>query len=145
LFYKISRINAHWDTIKHKDHLKEVINRIHDAGIRVSLFVNAVEQMVEGAMETGADRIEFYTGDFAKNFIADPNTAVEAHTECAKLANRIGIGINAGHDLNLENLNFYAKNMPGLLEVSIGQSLISDALYYGLQNTIQMYRRCLVV
>jgi pyridoxine 5-phosphate synthase len=134
-----------WDTIKHKDHLIDVINRLKDAGIRVSLFVNAEEQMVEGAKETGADRIEFYTGDFAKNFISDPNTAVEAHTRCAKLANRIGIGINAGHDLNLENLNFYTKNVPGLLEVSIGQSLIADALYYGLQNTIQMYRRCLVV
>lgn len=130
-----------WDTIRHRDFLRDVIARLQEAGIRVSLFVDPVEQFVEGARAVGADRIEFYTGHYARTFAADPARAVEPHVRCARLANNIGIGINAGHDLNLDNLRFYAQEVEGLLEVSIGHALISDALYYGLQNTIQMYLR----
>lgn len=130
-----------WDTVAHADFLQEVTARMQEKGIRVSLFVDPVEQFVEGAKAVGADRIEFYTGRFAHEFMHDRDKAVEAHTRCAQLANNIGIGINAGHDLNLENLRFYKEHVPGLLEVSIGHALICDALYYGLKNTIQMYLR----
>jgi len=128
-----------WDTIRNAAFLKDVIAQFHEAGIRVSLFADPVEKMIEGAKEVGADRIEFYTGPFAHDFHDDPEAAVAPHIRCAKLANEIGLGINAGHDLNLDNLRFYQENVPGLLEVSIGHALISDALYYGLRNTIQMY------
>lgn len=130
-----------WDTIGRADFLKDVIGRLQAAGIRVSIFLDPIEKLVEGAKEVGADRIEFYTGHYAKDFLKDPQKAVEAHTRCAQLATDIGIGVNAGHDLNLKNLKFYSDNVPGLLEVSIGHALISDALYYGLSNTIQMYLR----
>ncbi len=128
-----------WDTIKNAGFLKEVIARLKEKHIRVSIFVDPIEQFIEGAKEVGADRIEFYTGDYAKAFEQDPGQAVAAHTRCAELAHKLGIGINAGHDLNLENLAFYKKQVPHLAEVSIGHALISDALYYGLSNTIQMY------
>ncbi len=128
-----------WDTIGQATFLKEVIARLKAAGIRVSVFVDAEEKYIEGAKNVGADRIEFYTGHFAKQYLSDPEKAVAPHRSCAQLANEIGIGINAGHDLNLDNLRFYQQEVPGLLEVSIGHALISDALYYGLQNTIQMY------
>ncbi len=128
-----------WDTITQKDFLIDIIARLHEAGIRVSLFVDAEEKYVEGAKETGADRIEFYTGKFAHEYIQDKEKAIEPHHRCAKVANEIGIGINAGHDLNLYNLRYYQENVPGLLEVSIGHAIIADALYYGLKNTIQMY------
>jgi len=131
--------DAGWDTVKNASFLKEVVARLQEAGIRVSLFVDPVEKMVEGAKAVGADRIEFYTGPFAHDFLTDPERAVVPHARCARLANDIGIGINAGHDLNLDNLRFYKDRVPGLLEVSIGHALISDALYYGLKNTIQMY------
>ena len=131
--------DAGWDTLKNASFLKEVIARLHGAGIRVSLFVDPVENMVEGAKAVGADRIEFYTGPFASEFLTGPAAAVAPHRRCALLANDIGIGINAGHDLNLDNLRFYKENVPGLLEVSIGHALISDALYYGLRNVVQMY------
>lgn len=130
-----------WDTVGKADFLKEVTGRLKAAGIRVSLFVDADEKMVEGAKAVGADRIEFYTGHYAHEFKVDPKKAVAAHRRSAELANNIGIGINAGHDLNLDNLRFYQQEVPGLLEVSIGHALICDALYYGLQNTIQMYLR----
>ncbi len=130
-----------WDTIKQADFLKKTIEILRGAGIRVSLFVDPEEKMVEGAQKIGADRIEFYTGIFAKDFNKDRDTAVAAHTKAAKIANELGLGINAGHDLNLENLKFYKERVEGLLEVSIGHALISDALYYGLHNTIQMYLR----
>jgi len=130
-----------WDTFKHADFLKDVIARLHEKNIRVSIFVDAVEKQVEGAKAVGADRIEFYTGNFAKAFTTDPQKAVEPHVRAAKVANAIGIGINAGHDLNLDNLRFYQQQIENLLEVSIGHALISDALYYGLKNTIQMYLR----
>ncbi|MCC6726879.1 MAG: pyridoxine 5'-phosphate synthase, partial [Saprospiraceae bacterium] len=130
-----------WDTIANAFFLKEIVSELKGAGIRVSLFVDAEERFVEGAKAVGADRVEFYTGEFSQEFSKNKQEAVEAHRRCAILANEIGIGINAGHDLNLENLRFYKENVPGLLEVSIGHALISDALYYGLSNTIQMYLR----
>ena len=130
-----------WDTIGQAAFLKEVVAELQAANIRVSLFVDAEERFLEGAKEVGAERIEFYTGHYAHQFSTDPKKAVAAHTRSGVLANQIGLGINAGHDLNLENLAYYRKNVPELLEVSIGHALISDALYFGLQNVIQMYLR----
>ncbi|MFN7118807.1 MAG: pyridoxine 5'-phosphate synthase [Saprospiraceae bacterium] len=131
--------NEGWDTIAHRSFLTDVVAQLQEAGIRVSIFVDAAAQHVEGAKMVGADRIEFYTGHFAEEFVSNPTKAVAPHTRCAQLANEIGIGINAGHDLNLQNLKFYKENVPGLLEVSIGHALICDALYFGLENTIQLY------
>ncbi len=128
-----------WDTVTHEAFLTEVIARLHKADIRVSIFVDPIEKHIEGAKKVNADRIEFYTGDYAKEFLVNPKKAVEPHARCAKLANEIGIGINAGHDLNLDNLRFYKDNVENLLEVSIGQAIIADALYFGLHNTIQLY------
>lgn len=130
-----------WDTVKYHDFLKDVIAQLHAAGTRVSIFVDADEHFVEGAKAVGADRIEFYTGHFAKDFLKNPAEAVKNHVQCAKLAVNLGLGINAGHDLNLNNLKYYADQVEGLQEVSIGHALVCDALYYGLQNTIQMYLR----
>lgn len=130
-----------WDTWQHADFLKNIVSQLRGVGIRVSLFVDADEKMVEGAKRVGADRIEFYTGVFAKDFYKNKEKAIESHVKAAKKANELGLGINAGHDLNLDNLKYYAQNIEGLLEVSIGHALISDALYYGLHNTIQMYLR----
>lgn len=132
-----------WDTIKNAAFLKDVIARLQVAGIRVSLFLDPVEKMVEGAKAVGADRVEFYTGPYAHDYFTDREAAVAPHIRAAKLANELGLGINAGHDLNLDNLRFYRESVPGLLEVSIGHALISDALYYGLRNTVQMYLRLL--
>jgi pyridoxine 5-phosphate synthase len=128
-----------WDTIGQASFLEEVTQRLQNAGIRVSLFVDPIEKMVEGAKAVGADRIEFYTGDFAKQFPGNPQEAVRPHVNAAKVANEVGVGINAGHDLNLDNLRFYKDHIENLLEVSIGHALICDALYYGLKNTIQLY------
>ncbi len=128
-----------WDTIKHKDFLTDVIAQLKSKNIRVSIFLDADERFVDGAKEVGADRIELYTGDYARNFVKDPEQAVAAHASVAQLASNIGLGVNAGHDLNLLNLKYYQTHVPNLLEVSIGHALISDALYYGLENTIQMY------
>jgi hypothetical protein len=122
---------------------KFLINTLKAKHIRVALFVDPVVKMVRGAAEVGADRIELYTGNFALAYKTDPGGAVSPHTQAAEAAQDAGLGINAGHDLNLENLEYYRRFVPGLLEVSIGHALISDALYYGLQNTIGMYRRCL--
>jgi len=130
-----------WDTIKHEVFLTEVIMELKAAGIRTSLFVDPEGKMVEGAKKVGADRIELYTGDYAHDFSINKNKAVAPFIEAAKVANDIGIGINAGHDLNLDNLRFFKNSISNLLEVSIGQALISDALYFGLYNTIQMYLR----
>lgn len=130
-----------WDTITNKDFLTDIVNQLHEAGVRVSIFVDAEARFVEGAKAVGADRIEFYTGYFAKQYETDPLQAVAAHTRCAQLASEIGIGINAGHDLNLENLKFYKTHVPNLLEVSIGHALLCDALYFGIENTIQLYLR----
>ncbi|HLP94794.1 MAG TPA: pyridoxine 5'-phosphate synthase [Saprospiraceae bacterium] len=130
-----------WDTVNQQSELREVVDELHKKGIRVSVFVDPVAAMVEGAKKAGADRVEFYTGPFAHDFTANPQAAVLAYTEAARVANEIGIGINAGHDLNLHNLRFFRDNCPQLLEVSIGHALIADALYYGLENTIRMYLR----
>jgi pyridoxine 5-phosphate synthase len=130
-----------WDTIEYASFLTDVTKEFHKKNIRVSMFVNPIGKMVEGAKKTGADRIEFYTGTFADNFHLDAKKAVAPYTIAAKIANEIGIGINAGHDLNRDNLRFFLENCPQLLEVSIGHALISDALYFGLENTIRMYLR----
>jgi pyridoxine 5-phosphate synthase len=130
-----------WDTIKQAAYLTEIVGILRGAGIRVSLFVDAEAKMVEGAKKVGADRIEFYTGIYAKDFYKNKAQAVAPHTAAANIAIDLGLGINAGHDLNLENLKFYKDNVAGLMEVSIGHALISDALYYGMHNTIQMYLR----
>lgn len=128
-----------WDTIQHHDFLKDIVQELQSAGIRVSLFLDPSEKMVEGAKAVGADRIEFYTGDYAKQFKNDPQKAIAPHIKAAKLAHELELGINAGHDLNLDNLGFYARHIDHLLEVSIGHALIADALYYGLAKTIQLY------
>ena len=130
-----------WDTIKRAAFLIDVIARLQAVGIRVSIFMDPVDHLIEGAKKVGADRIEFYTGPYAENYPKDPEKAVASYAQAAGLAQNIGLGINAGHDLNLRNLAYFKKNIPNLLEVSIGHALISDALYYGLKNTIQMYLR----
>ena len=132
-----------WNTVRDQSRLREVCQTLGAAGIRVSVFVDPVAAMVEAAKAAGADRVEFYTGPYAKNYVLDPAAAGRAYTEAAQEAARVGIGVNAGHDLNLGNLRFFQQNCPGLLEVSIGHALISDALYYGLSNTIRMYLRLL--
>ena len=130
-----------WDTIKHEQFLTNIVKELQSYGIRVSLFVDPIEQLVEGAKKTGADRIEFYTGPYAHNFSYNAEKAVEKYANCSRFATQIGIGINAGHDLNLDNLKFFKTHVAELLEVSIGHALITDALYKGLENTIQLYKR----
>ena len=131
--------NAGWDTIKHRDFLKEVISEFQGNGIRTSIFVDPDEKMVEGAKATGTDRIELYTEAYAKNYPQNPEKAIAPYVKAAKVANKLDIGINAGHDLNLENTAFFAKNIPQLLEVSIGHALVSESLYLGFENIIPMY------
>ena len=131
--------NAGWDTIKHESFLKEIISELKHAGIRSSIFIETNLKQIENAVKTGTDRIELYTESYAKDFSKNKEEAIKPFVASAKLANKLGLGINAGHDLNLENLNYFQKNIPGLLEVSIGHALISDALYFGLENTVQLY------
>jgi pyridoxine 5-phosphate synthase len=133
--------NHGWDTIQHQELLKRLIAPFKEAGIRTSIFVDPVLEMVEAATTTGTDRIELYTEPYANNFPTNPTQAVAAYRKAAFRAHQIGLGINAGHDLSLENLAFFAANVTPLDEVSIGHALICDALYYGLENTIQLYRR----
>lgn len=128
-----------WDTLRHEVFLRDTIARLQAAGIRVSIFLDPDERMVEGAKRVGADRVEFYTGPYAQQYTTDKYAAVAPHIRAARLAQEMGLGINAGHDLNLDNLAFYKQEVPGLLEVSIGHALVCDALYYGLKNTIQLY------
>jgi pyridoxine 5-phosphate synthase len=128
-----------WNTISNASYLKDIVSTFREQGIRVSLFLDPNEKMVEGAKLTGTDRIEFYTGTYAHEYYTDKEKAIEPHVQAGKLAREVGLGINAGHDLNLDNLKYYAQNVEGLLEVSIGHALICDALYFGLHNTIQMY------
>ena len=130
-----------WDTVAEKNYLKEIISEFKNAGIRTSIFVDADLKMIEGAKETGTDRIELYTESYAKNFNQGKETAIKIFSEAAALAHKLNLGINAGHDLNLQNLKYFKQNLPHLLEVSIGHALISDALYFGLENTVQMYLR----
>ena len=131
--------NAGWDTIKHRDFLNEVISEFQGKGIRTSIFVDPDEKMVEGAKATGTDRIELYTEAYAKNYPQNPEKAIAPYVKAAKVANKLDIGINAGHDLNLENTAFFAKKIPQLLEVSIGHALVSESLYLGFENIIPMY------
>lgn len=133
-----------WDTVKHRDYLSEMIRVFQAAKIRVSIFVDPVIEFVNGAAETGTDRIELYTEGYAKQFHQDKLKAIEPYIAAAKRANELTLGINAGHDLDLENLRYFSQNIPGLLEVSIGHALISDALYLGYENAIQLYKRQLM-
>lgn len=133
--------NHGWDTIQHQDLLKRLIAPFKEAGIRTSIFVDPVLEMVEAAATTGTDRIELYTEPYANDFPTNPTQAVASYRKAAFRAHQLGLGINAGHDLSLENLAFFQANVNPLDEVSIGHALICDALYYGLENTIQLYRR----
>lgn len=134
-----------WDTIKNKDYLVEIISVFKQAGIRVSIFVDPEVTMVKGAKETGTDRIELYTEGYAKRYASgNHEDAIGSYIAAAKKANELGLGINGGHDLDLENLKYFAQNIPGLLEVSIGHALICDALYFGLENAVQLYKRQLM-
>jgi pyridoxine 5-phosphate synthase len=133
--------NAGWDTVKFEGKLKELISEFKKKGIRTSIFVDPVEKMVEGAAKTGTDRIELYTEPYATGFFQDRKAAVAPYIRAAAVAKELGLGINAGHDLDLHNLKFLKQSIPGLLEVSIGHALICDALYLGLENTIQLYLR----
>lgn len=130
-----------WDTLRQQDLLRDVVDELHAHGIRVSVFVDADPAMVAGAKACGADRVELYTGPYAKDYGADRERAVAPFVEAALEARRIGIGLNAGHDLNRENLRFFRERCADLLEVSIGHALICDALYFGLSNTVKMYLR----
>lgn len=136
--------NAGWDTIRHKAYLKDVCSRFNDAGIRASIFVDPKVEMVEAAVECEAQRVELYTEAYAAGYAADREAAIAPYVEAAEAARRVGLGLNAGHDLSLENLTYFAERIPWCDEVSIGHALIADALYYGLENTVQMYRRCLI-
>ena len=133
--------NHGWDTIKHQSYLKDIIAEFKAAGIRVSIFVDPNEKMVEAAKTTGTDRIELYTEAYASGYHEDKARAIKPYIAAAKMANQLNLGINAGHDLDLHNLQYFSQNIPGLLEVSIGHALICDSLYFGLENTIQMYLR----
>jgi pyridoxine 5-phosphate synthase len=136
--------NAGWDTIRHRQFLKDICSRFNDAGIRTSIFVDPVVEMVEAAVECEAQRVELYTEAYAAGYKADREAAIAPYVEAAEAARRVGLGLNAGHDLSLENLTYFAERIGWCDEVSIGHALISDALYYGWENTIQLYRRCLL-
>ena len=132
--------NAGWDTIKHKTFLQEVISDFKKEGIRTSIFVDPDIKMIEGARDTGTDRIELYTEDFAKIYASgNHKQAIKPYADCAILANKLGLGVNAGHDLSLDNIKFFKENIPDLLEVSIGHALICESIYLGLDNVINMY------
>ncbi|WP_299532191.1 pyridoxine 5'-phosphate synthase [Ulvibacterium sp.] len=131
--------NAGWDTIKNKDFLKEVISTFREKGIRTSIFVDPDIQMIEGAAQTGTDRIELYTESYAKLYPHNKKAAIEPFVDAAYLAHKLGLGINAGHDLSLENIAYFKSNVAHLLEVSIGHALICESLYLGLENVVRMY------
>lgn len=133
--------NAGWDTKSNKKYLQNVIAIFKKEGIRTSIFVDPNPEMVKHAADTGTDRVELYTESFATNYAVDPQMAIKPFVEAAMVAKELGIGLNAGHDLNLDNLRYFIQNIPWTLEVSIGHALIADALYFGLENTIQMYLR----
>jgi pyridoxine 5-phosphate synthase len=135
-----------WDTIKNKDYLVEIISVFQKVGIRVSIFVDPDIEMIIGAKETGTDRIELYTEGYAKQYaMNEKQEAIKEYIVAAKKANELGLGINAGHDLDFHNLKYFSENIPGLLEVSIGHALITDALYFGLENAVQLYKRQLTM
>ena len=134
--------NHGWNTIEHKEYLIKMISLFKSAGIRTSIFVDPLTDMVEGAAATGTDRIELYTESYAKEYTTgNKSTAIEPFIKAAEKANELALGINAGHDLDLHNLQYFAQQIPGLLEVSIGHALICDAIYLGLENTVQLYQR----
>lgn len=133
-----------WPVVENKEFLTTIVARLKEAGIRVSIFVDATEERVRQAAAVGADRVELYTGPFAQMFSTSPEKAVEPYTKAAQVAHEVGLGLNAGHDLNLLNLKYFKDNVPYLDEVSIGHALISDALYLGLERTIAAYRNCLL-
>ncbi|MBS1684194.1 MAG: pyridoxine 5'-phosphate synthase [Bacteroidetes bacterium] len=130
-----------WDTIRHEALLTDIISTLSKEGVRVSLFIDPLASLIDGAKKVGADRIEFYTGPYAHDFYTDKEAAIKDFAGAAIHCDEIGIGINAGHDLNLDNLKFFKQRIPSLLEVSIGHALVRDCLYYGLENTLQLYRR----
>lgn len=134
--------NSGWDTIKHKTFLSEIISEMKTYS-RVSVFVNPAEDMVYGAKEIGADRVELYTEAYAKDYSKNKEEAIKEYVIAAKAAEKASLGLNAGHDLNLENLEYFKNMIPNLLEVSIGHALICDSLYYGIKNTVGLYKRCL--
>lgn len=131
--------NAGWDTIKHKGFLTEIIKEFQQNGIRTSIFLDPLLKQVEGAKATGTDRIELYTEAFAHEYHLGNETAIKPYTDCAELANSLNLGVNAGHDLSLDNVKFFKNNIPNLLEVSIGHALISESLYLGVENVVNMY------
>ena len=131
--------DAGWDTIQHQSHLQAIIKTFKEAGIRTSIFVDPVLEMVEGAKATGTDRIEFYTESYARRYHEDRDAAIAPYIAAAEKANALGLGINAGHDLSLENIAYFAKNIPELLEVSIGHALICESLYLGFENVVPLY------
>lgn len=133
--------NHGWDTIRYKDYLLDIVGVFQKAGIRVSLFVDPVIAMVEGAAATGADRVELYTEAYAHEYASDPAKAIASYLTAAICAKDLGLGLNAGHDLDLQNLRYFAQHIPGLDEVSIGHALICDALYLGYENAVQLYKR----
>lgn len=135
--------DAGWDTIKYKDFLTDIVGKFQSMGVRTSIFVDPVPEIIRVASQIGTDRIELYTGPYAEQFNQNRQKAVEPYVEAATLAKNLGLGINAGHDLNLDNLNYLYINIPWLKEVSIGHSLIADALYMGLEKTIKAYKDCL--
>ena len=130
-----------WDTVLHQEYLTKMVSLFKNEGIRVSIFVDPIEKMIEFAAKTGTDRIELYTESYAANFYNNRQSAISDYVTAAKFAQELGLGINAGHDLNLDNLRFFKHSIPFIDEVSIGHALISDALYYGLENTVQLYKR----
>ncbi|HEY0896093.1 MAG TPA: pyridoxine 5'-phosphate synthase, partial [Sphingobacteriaceae bacterium] len=133
--------NHGWDTVRHQSYLRDIIGEFKEAGIRVSIFVDPDLAMIEAAATTGTDRVELYTEAYAAGYAADRERAIAPYIAAAEAAQKSGLGLNAGHDLDLDNLKYFAANIPGLLEVSIGHALISDSIYLGLENTIQMYLR----
>lgn len=133
--------NAGWDTIKHNDWLRDLVQQIKSYGVRTSIFIETDVKLIEAAATTGVDRIEFYTGPYAEHYPQNKAAAIAPYIIASEIADQCKLGINAGHDLSLENLHYFAKNIPTLLEVSIGHALISDALYYGLENTVRMYKK----
>ena len=135
--------NHGWDTIKEKDFLSEMIQLFSSYNIRTSIFIDPVEKHVDGAQKIGTDRIELYTENYAKLYLKDPANSIDPFIKAAKRANELGLEVNAGHDLNLENLSFFAAKIPNLKEVSIGHALIADALNYGMENTVNLYLRAL--
>ncbi|MDD4385028.1 MAG: pyridoxine 5'-phosphate synthase [Bacteroidales bacterium] len=137
--------NAGWDTKTNKDFLINVIKRFKEAGIRTSIFIDDNPELIKYAKDTGTDRVELYTEPYAIGFGTNPEKAVEPFVKAAETARQLGLGLNAGHDLSLDNLNFFIANIPWIEEVSIGHALIADALYYGLENTVQMYLRKLKI